>query len=82
MTARRHYPTPARFCISYCQHGGVCERERGHDGKHDSGYCEWTDAEAVTKAEGDALARAASPFGELFVAVDDVVRAIDPPEDE
>jgi hypothetical protein len=46
-------------CESYCSHGGVCSLASRHDGKHSSsGYCTWTDDEAVSKAESDATYRA------------------------
>jgi hypothetical protein len=40
---------------SYCEHGGVCELPDGHDGLHDSGYCQWSDDEALTKDAADAI---------------------------
>ena len=43
------------YCDSYCEHGGVCELDTGHDGQHDSRYCKWTDAEALDKADADAI---------------------------
>ena len=42
-------------CGSYCDHGGICELPRGHEGLHDSGYCQWDDEHALTEAEADAL---------------------------
>lgn len=43
------------MCQSYCSHGGRCELDRGHDGLHDSNYCTWTDAEALTKDAADQI---------------------------
>jgi hypothetical protein len=43
------------MCQSYCSHGGRCELDPGHDGLHDSRYCTWTDADALTKADADAV---------------------------
>jgi len=40
-------------CNSYCSHGGVCELEDGHEGQHDSRYCQWSDDEALDKDEAD-----------------------------
>ena len=80
MSRQRKYPMPEHFCFSYCSHGGVCERERGHPGTHDSGFCEWTDAEGITKAEADEKMRANSLLGDVFVAADDIARALDPEE--
>jgi uncharacterized Fe-S cluster protein YjdI len=45
----------AVLCKSYCSHGGQCDRGHGHGGLHGSGYCTWTDAEALTRAEADAV---------------------------
>lgn len=42
-------------CISYCSHGGCCMLDAGHEGLHDSTYCTWSDAEAVTEEEADAI---------------------------
>jgi hypothetical protein len=44
---------PWRPCATYCEHGGVCELSSGHDGKHDSGYCQWTDEQAISREEAD-----------------------------
>jgi hypothetical protein len=43
------------MCESCCRHGGCCVLSDGHDGDHDSGACTWTDAEAASKAEADAM---------------------------
>lgn len=42
-------------CNSYCEHGGVCTLELGHDGLHDSTYCQWSDAQALTRDAADAV---------------------------
>jgi len=43
-------------CETYCSHGGACSLEVGHDGVHNaSGYCTFTDAEAVSKDEADQI---------------------------
>lgn len=42
-------------CGSNCQHGGCCVLDTGHAGDHDSNYCQWTDAEALSDIESDAL---------------------------
>ncbi len=42
-------------CNSYCVHGGICILKEGHDGKHDSDYCQWTDKEAISKEGADEL---------------------------
>ena len=44
------------MCQSYCSHGGRCTEERGHTTLHDSsGHCQWTDKEAISREEADAL---------------------------
>lgn len=45
----------ALVCTSYCSHGGRCTQKPGHEGGHDSGYCQWTDANALTKTQADAV---------------------------
>lgn len=57
------------MCDSYCSHGGRCESPRGHDGLHDSGYCTWTDAGALTREAADAVL-AAKPGGAGFLAAE------------
>lgn len=42
-------------CNSYCEHGGICVLEDGHEGRHDSGYCQWDDKEGITKEKADKL---------------------------
>ncbi len=48
------------MCESYCSHGGRCESDPGHDGLHDSGYCTWADAEALSRDQADAVLRTKS----------------------
>jgi hypothetical protein len=43
------------MCQSYCSHGGRCVLDLGHDGLHDSRYCAWTDADALTKDQADRV---------------------------
>jgi hypothetical protein len=63
-------------CDSYCEHGGVCEKDRGHDGLHDSGYCQWDDARGLTKAEADVLLiQNSGAVGEAIAAIEGVLRA-------
>ncbi len=61
------------FCDSYCSHGGRCGRRPGHKGLHDAnGKCTWTDAEALTREQADAvLARTAE--GRDFLATGQVI---------
>jgi hypothetical protein len=42
-------------CGSYCEHGGICELPKGHEGLHDSRYCQWDDAHALTEWEADQV---------------------------
>lgn len=43
------------LCDSYCSHGGRCTKNPRHEGDHDSDYCTWTDAEALTHEQADAV---------------------------
>ena len=51
------------FCETYCSHGGVCELDAGHEGPHDSGYCTWTNEEAISRDAADELLAARGPEG-------------------
>jgi hypothetical protein len=53
-------------CDSYCSHGGVCVLDRGHEGLHDSRFCRWSDAEALTRDAANVVI-ASQPGGEDFV---------------
>lgn len=44
----------AGMCNRYCSHGGVCIVDGPHE-THDTGRCTFSDAEAVSKVEADAL---------------------------
>ena len=55
------------YCDSYCEHGGECELDRGHDGLHDSRYCQWDDAGAVSQQESDDAFRSKSPLLAAFI---------------
>jgi len=64
------------LCKSYCTHGGRCVLRAGHDGKHDSRYCQWTDAEALTRGQADAVLRqtaAGEDFLEILQPLADVI---------
>lgn len=61
------------FCESYCSHGGRCDLEPGHDGLHSSsGYCTWTDAEALTREAADRVLYD-KPGGAEFLASGQVI---------
>jgi hypothetical protein len=63
------------LCDSYCTHGGICELNAGHEGQHDSRYCQWTDAEALSKSDADDLFRdKADEFGLPDEATEAIVR--------
>lgn len=49
-------------CETYCEHGGICELDKGHEGLHDSRYCQWTDNEAIGKEEADRRLISAEPI--------------------
>jgi hypothetical protein len=40
----------------------------GHDGAHDSGYCTWADAEALTREAADKVLRR-SPAGAEYLDI-------------
>lgn len=57
-----------KYCDRRCPHGGVCTLAPGHDGKHaavrltdGSVMCTFTEAEAISHDEGDALMERAEP---------------------
>lgn len=64
-------------CESYCSHGGVCELEAGHEGRHDSRYCQWSDDEALDKGTADAVLRNNGQSNGYTEA--EIERAIDDP---
>lgn len=76
----------AYFCESYCSHGGRCSLSPGHSGLHDSsGSCTWTDAEALTRDEADAVLYD-KPGGAEYLALGqpmlDMLEAVYAPDDE
>lgn len=70
---------PVSACRSYCEHGGICELEAGHDGLHDSRYCQWDDDHALTEEEADAVA-ARSTYGADYLRLKAVVGRFMPEE--
>lgn len=65
------------ICESYCSHGGVCELDPGHEGLHDSSFCQWADAEALTKEAADQKLLDKGPEGEVIVTLFDLALAMD-----
>jgi hypothetical protein len=64
-------------CDSYCEHGGVCELEKGHAGLHDSRYCQWDDEHALTKdAADEVLIRDNPETGPLIAGLDGLLRDV------
>lgn len=59
-------------CESYCEHGGCCHLPRRHEGLHDSGYCQWDDDRALSKAEADAVYE--SKGGGVFLGLENALR--------
>lgn len=51
------------LCESYCSHGGACPLPPGHEGRHDSGYCQWTDDEAITREQAQQILAGRGPRG-------------------
>lgn len=71
-----------RYCTSYCSHGGRCEQLPGHAGMHDSGYCQWVDADGLTKAAADRVL-ADKPGGQEFLStIDPLANLIEGMSDE
>lgn len=58
----------SRYCPHYCEHGGICELPSGHEGLHDSGYCQWDDAHSLTEDEADALL-ATKSGGDTYLSI-------------
>lgn len=54
------------MCDSYCSHGGRCTKDPRHEGLHDSDYCTWSDAEALTKTQADEVL-ATKPGGQDYL---------------
>lgn len=73
------------LCDSYCSHGGRCESRPGHDGLHDSRYCTWTDAEALSRDQADAVL-GRTPEGADFLnymqPIADAIESLLDPEQE
>lgn len=40
-------------CETYCEYGGICNLEKGHEGLHDTGYCKF--AKGTPKEVADSL---------------------------
>lgn len=62
-------------CFSYCSHGGICVLDAEHEGLHDSGYCKWPDAQALTREAADALL-AQKPGGTEVLALQDLIMGL------
>ena len=63
------------LCESNCSHGGCCDLDEGHAGDHYSKYCQWSDAEAISAVEADAMLIVAG-FG-LIVDFQRALEALD-----
>lgn len=69
-------------CNRRCVHGGVCDLDRGHAGMHSaSGYCRFSDDEAISDLDGDLLFAGQQPelfqaFGSLFGPSEDEENSI------
>ncbi len=55
-----------RPCDHYCTHGGRCVLDRGHDGLHDTRYCQWPDTESLNRQAADEVL-AGKPDGQDFL---------------
>jgi hypothetical protein len=65
----------AGHCESYCDHGGMCVLPLGHEGMHDSKYCTWPDADAVTREVADERLRD-QPMGSLVLMAQELYERI------
>jgi hypothetical protein len=57
------------MCNAYCSHGGRCVLDDGHEGLHDSEYCQWSDAESLTKEAADAVLIEKAPLEGPIIAL-------------
>ncbi len=65
------------LCKSYCEHGGVCELDAGHDGLHDSRYCQWDDDHAVPKQQADdELVTKTGDYGRTIIGLTDLFKGL------
>jgi len=63
-------------CDSYCEHGAVCALYEGHDGEHDSNFCQWTDETAISREEANAIYLASGdPLAPLIIELRDIGNA-------
>lgn len=60
-------------CGAYCSHGGICILSKGHEGKHDTDYCQWDDEESITRQEADAIL-ATKPGGDTLLLMESLFR--------
>lgn len=59
-------------CETYCEHGGICDLEKGHEGLHDTGYCKF--AEGTSKEIADTLfIQKAGPIAEIVISLGDAL---------
>ena len=61
-------------CNAYCSHGGICVLNAGHEGQHDTKYCQWGDEDSISKQEADSLLRT-KPGGDLILLMSDLFNA-------
>jgi hypothetical protein len=61
------------MCESYCSHGGICELDANHPPPHDSFFCKWTDDEALSRADADAVLAGKTGGAEVVAMWEEVV---------
>ena len=53
----------------YCPHGGICYLAHPHSGNHVNSFCEWTEAESISREQADKVMReSAEKRGLSFLA--------------
>ena len=62
-------------CGRRCSHGGCCTLDGGHDGDHDTGFCTYSDDEALSDFDGDELFASRNPEWAALVPLQAIVES-------
>ena len=60
-------------CNANCKHGGVCEGVLGHEGPHNSGYCQWESKDSISQEQADEIMRRKA-YPEALIQLEAVLR--------
>ena len=63
-------------CGRRCCHGGCCILPEGHEGNHDTEFCQFSEAEALSDEDGDNLAISKRPDIEPLIRLGQVLEAL------